>query len=124
MRKSIYFLEFIAGARTYDPGGLASKSSRPKTYDQFDLTQILFLLLPLIGLAQLFGWLFVKIGQPKVIGEMLDSVVLGNAVLGRIPRGGPGIVLASVTFDAGIISSRFYTTLVVAAVLTSQIAGT
>jgi RHS repeat-associated protein len=31
--------------------------------------------------------------------------------------------LASVAFDAGIISSQFYTTLVVAAVLTSQIAG-
>jgi hypothetical protein len=33
-------------------------------------------------------------------------------------------VLASVAFDAGIISSKFYTTLVVAAVVTSQIAGT
>jgi len=32
-------------------------------------------------------------------------------------------VLASVAFDAGIISAKFYTTLVVAAVLTSQIAG-
>lgn len=38
-------------------------------------------------------------------------------------RGGPGIVLASVAFDAGIISAKFYTTLVLAAVLTSQIAG-
>jgi len=32
-------------------------------------------------------------------------------------------VLASVAFDAGIISSQFYTTLVVAAVVTSQLAG-
>jgi hypothetical protein len=32
-------------------------------------------------------------------------------------------VLASVAFDAGIISAAFYTTLVVAAVLTSQAAG-
>ncbi|BBX62933.1 hypothetical protein MSAS_21070 [Mycobacterium saskatchewanense] len=32
-------------------------------------------------------------------------------------------MLASVAFDAGIISSKFYTTLVVAAVLTSQFAG-
>jgi Kef-type K+ transport system membrane component KefB len=38
-------------------------------------------------------------------------------------RGGPGIVLASVAFDAGIISPKFYTTLVIAAVLTSQAAG-
>jgi hypothetical protein len=32
-------------------------------------------------------------------------------------------VLASVAFEAGIISPKFYTTLVLAAVLTSQIAG-
>ncbi len=32
-------------------------------------------------------------------------------------------MLASVVFDAGIISSKFYTTLVVAATVTSQIAG-
>ena len=32
-------------------------------------------------------------------------------------------MLASVAFEAGIISAQFYTTLVVAAVLTSQIAG-
>jgi len=37
--------------------------------------------------------------------------------------GSPGIVLASVAFDVGIISSKFYTTLVIAAVLTSQFAG-
>jgi len=38
-------------------------------------------------------------------------------------RGGPGIVLASVAFDAGIISPTFYTTLVLTAILTSQMAG-
>lgn len=38
-------------------------------------------------------------------------------------RGGPGIVLASVAFDAGIINAPFYTTLVLVAILTSQAAG-
>jgi Kef-type K+ transport system membrane component KefB len=38
-------------------------------------------------------------------------------------RGGPGIVLASVAFDAGIINAAFYTTLVLFAALTSQVAG-
>ena len=38
-------------------------------------------------------------------------------------RGGPGIVLASVAFDTGIISAAFYTALVVAAVVTSQMSG-
>jgi Kef-type K+ transport system membrane component KefB len=49
--------------------------------------------------------------------DLLNLAITTNA------RGGPGIVLASVAFDAGIISAKFYTTLVVAAVLTSQIAG-
>jgi Kef-type K+ transport system membrane component KefB len=49
--------------------------------------------------------------------DLINLAVTTNA------RGGPGIVLASVAFDAGIISSKFYTTLVVAAVLTSQLAG-
>jgi Kef-type K+ transport system membrane component KefB len=50
--------------------------------------------------------------------DLINLAITTNA------RGGPGIVLASVAFDAGIISPKFYTTLVLAAVLTSQIAGT
>jgi Kef-type K+ transport system membrane component KefB len=49
--------------------------------------------------------------------DLINLAVTTNA------RGGPGIVLASVAFDAGIISPQFYTTLVLAAVLTSQMAG-
>jgi Kef-type K+ transport system membrane component KefB len=49
-----------------------------------------------------------------------DSV---NLAVSLNARGGPGIVLASVAFDAGIISASFYTTLVLVAVLTSQGAG-
>lgn len=49
--------------------------------------------------------------------DMVNLAVATNA------RGGPGIVLASVAYDAGIINPSFYTTLVLAAVLTSQAAG-
>jgi Kef-type K+ transport system membrane component KefB len=49
--------------------------------------------------------------------DLINLAITTNA------RGGPGIVLASVAFDAKIISPAFYTTLVVAAVLTSQFAG-
>jgi Kef-type K+ transport system membrane component KefB len=49
-----------------------------------------------------------------------DSV---NLSLALNARGGPGIVLASVAFEAHIINASFYTTLVLFAVLTSQIAG-
>ena len=49
-----------------------------------DLTTVLFLLLLLVGLAQLLGYLFVKMRQPKVIGEIAAGIVVGPAVLGRI----------------------------------------
>src|SRR5688572_32966822 len=39
-------------------------------------------------------------------------------------RGGTGIVLATVTFAAGVISESFYTSLVLLSIITSQVAGT
>ena len=52
-----------------------------------DLTSILFILLLLVGLAQLLGYLFVKLRQPKVVGEILAGVLLGPALIGRLPLG-------------------------------------
>jgi Kef-type K+ transport system membrane component KefB len=53
----------------------------------FDPTSILFVLLLLVGLAQLLGWVFTKLRQPKVIGEIVAGIVLGPAVAGRLPFG-------------------------------------
>ncbi len=50
-----------------------------------DLTSVLSVLLLLVGLAQLFGYLFVKLRQPRVVGEIAAGVVLGPALLGRMP---------------------------------------
>jgi Kef-type K+ transport system membrane component KefB len=49
--------------------------------------------------------------------DIVNLAIVTNA------RGGPGIVLATVAYEAGIINAAFYTTLVIAAVLTSQAAG-
>jgi Kef-type K+ transport system membrane component KefB len=50
-----------------------------------DLTSILFILLLLVGLAQLLGQLFVRLRQPKVVGEILAGIILGPTVVGRLP---------------------------------------
>ncbi len=50
----------------------------------------------------------------------LDSANLSIALNAR---GGPGIVLATVAYDAQIINAAFYTALVIMAVVTSQVAG-
>jgi Kef-type K+ transport system membrane component KefB len=49
--------------------------------------------------------------------DILNLAITNNA------RGGPGIVLATVAYEAGIINGAFYTTLVLTAVVTSQMAG-
>ncbi|MEZ6197181.1 MAG: cation:proton antiporter [Planctomycetota bacterium] len=47
-----------------------------------------------------------------------------NLAVAMNARGGPGIVLASVAFDAGIINEPFYSKLVLLAIVTSLLAGT
>jgi Kef-type K+ transport system membrane component KefB len=76
-------------------------------------------------LAFLIGTCLVKILSVSLAGRCAGfrGRDLFNLAITTNARGGPGIVLASVAFDAGIISAQFYTTLVIAAVLTSQIAG-
>jgi len=50
-----------------------------------DLTLILFVLLLLVGLAHLLGYLFVKLRQPRVVGEIVAGIMLGPALMGRLP---------------------------------------
>jgi K+:H+ antiporter len=54
---------------------------------EIQLSSLIFILLLIVGLAQLLGYLFVRIRQPKVVGEILAGVLLGSAVIGRTPIG-------------------------------------
>jgi Kef-type K+ transport system membrane component KefB len=75
--------------------------------------------------AFILGSCVVKILSVSLAGRFAGfrGLDLLNLAITTNARGGPGIVLASVAFEAGIISPKFYTTLVLAAVLTSQAAG-
>jgi Kef-type K+ transport system membrane component KefB len=75
--------------------------------------------------AFIAGSCLVKIVSVSLAGRFAGfrGLDLVNLAITTNARGGPGIVLASVAFDAGIISAKFYTTLIVAAVVTSQLAG-
>lgn len=76
-------------------------------------------------LAFLAGSCVIKIASVSLAGRLAGfrRLDLINLAITTNARGGPGIVLASVAFDAGIISAKFYTALILAAIITSQIAG-
>src|SRR5207253_2903784 len=78
-----------------------------------------------VMVAFIAGSCVVKIFSVSLAGRFAGfrGLDLINLAITTNARGGPGIVLGSVAFDAGIISAKFYTTLVLAAVLTSQMAG-
>ncbi|MDQ6721059.1 MAG: cation:proton antiporter [Candidatus Dormibacteraeota bacterium] len=57
----------------------------------------------------------------RLAGEAQESAV--NLAVALNARGGPAIVLASVAFDAHIISEKFYVDLVLLALVTSMMAG-
>jgi Kef-type K+ transport system membrane component KefB len=58
----------------------------------------------------------------RIAGEPGKSAL--NLAVAMNARGGPGIVLASTAFGAGIIDARLYTSFVMLAVVTSLVAGT
>jgi Kef-type K+ transport system membrane component KefB len=60
-------------------------------------------------------------GGARIAGETTRTSQ--NLAVAMNARGGPGIVLASVAFDAHIIDARFYAYLVVLSIITSLIAG-
>lgn len=86
----------------------------------FDKTFSITMLLVFLAGACVLKLISVALGARLAGFRGLDVV---NLAVATNARGGPGIVLASVAYEAGIISAAFYTTLVLVAVLTSQAAG-
>ncbi len=70
--------------------------------------------------TSLVVFLCVGLGSRLAGMNWLDTI---NLAVTQNARGGPGIVMASVAFDAGIINAPFFTTLVLTAVFTSQACG-
>lgn len=52
----------------------------------------------------------------------VDSLSIANVAIALNARGGPGIVIATVAYDAGIIDARLFTTFVITALVTSAFA--
>ena len=48
------------------------------------LAILLAQIVTIIIVARFFGWVFRKIGQPSVIGEIIAGIVLGPSLLGLV----------------------------------------
>jgi Kef-type K+ transport system membrane component KefB len=85
-------------AGKYDVHDVASKSGNPtsvsENFSHFLLTVkhnmgessaiLLLQILAILIVSRVFGWIFAKIGQPTVIGEILAGIVLGPSLLGSV----------------------------------------
>jgi Kef-type K+ transport system membrane component KefB len=83
----------------------------------FDLAFFLFFLV-FTTIFQLIGTI---VSAKLIKNDWLSSFNLSVAM---ITKGGPGIVLATVAFELGIINETFFVTLVLIAIVTSLLAGT
>src|SRR5437763_3487410 len=70
------------------------------------LASVLLVLLLLVTLAQLLGWLFVKLRQPKVVGEILAGIVLGPALIGQLPFA--SLITQAVDHQANILNFVYW----------------
>jgi Kef-type K+ transport system membrane component KefB len=129
------FLAGIATSRAADPDSVQARESI-KTFSFAYFVPVYF---AIVG-AQLdllrsfdvwfFCWFLVFACLVKTLSAYAGARLAGeprlgsrNIALATNARGGPGIVLASVALGAGIISERFYTSLVLLAIVTSMITG-
>ncbi len=84
--------------------------------NEFSLSMLMLFLSGSSLLALLSNGLAARLAGFRHL-DLINLAITTNA------RGGPGIVLATVAYDAGIINAPFYTTLVLTAIITSQAAG-
>src|SRR5687767_497574 len=81
----------IEGGKLEDAGAIPSPVEKSQ-WDHFietllenikhPLAILLAQIITIIIAARIFGWVFKKIGQPTVIGEIIAGIVLGPSVIG------------------------------------------
>jgi Kef-type K+ transport system membrane component KefB len=134
---SLVFAAFLAGVGAASDREVLADALAPVTKFSFAVFIPLYFLMVGYRLdlgrslsLSMVGALLLAACAVKLASVMLAARCAGftgrdalNLAVATNARGGPGIVLASVALDAGIVSAPFYTALVLLAVLTSQAAG-
>ncbi|MFN7933887.1 MAG: cation:proton antiporter [Bryobacteraceae bacterium] len=80
----LFFWVLTAGRQLPSASGSAAAVSKPVASRLEVLPHVLLALLLIIALARLMGWLFRRIHQPAVIGEVVAGIALGPSLLGQV----------------------------------------
>ena len=67
------------------------------------LVKVLLALTVIMITARIVGWLFARINQPAVIGEVVGGILLGPSLLGRLSPEAAAVLLPA---DAAPIPRR------------------
>ncbi|MBM3751980.1 MAG: cation:proton antiporter [Acidimicrobiia bacterium] len=133
---SLVFAAFLAGYALTHDSRLAEATSTLGRVGFAMFVPIYFVMVGFqLQLSRGFSlWLLLAFLVPAVIVKVLAGLAGAraagfgwsasmNLAIALNARGGPGIVLATVAWDAGIVSAEFYTALVLTAVATTQFSG-
>lgn len=76
-----------SGREVYHPSnGISMKQMIHSTFSENIFHPLAILLLQIVAIllaAKIFGWIFKRIGQPSVIGEIIAGIVLGPSLIGH-----------------------------------------
>jgi len=133
---SLVFAAFLAGFAVPSDGSFTQSLDTLKRFSFATFVPVYFAVVGFkLDLAKSFSFSMLALFLVGACAVKLACVSTGarlagfrglditNLAVATNARGGPGIVLASVAFDAGIVNAAGYTTLVLVAILTSQAAG-
>src|SRR5262245_5479328 len=76
-----FLIRWLGEAYVATAGGSVQASLKPADHS---FQHLLGGLVAVIVVARLFGWVLHRLGQPRVIGEVIAGIALGPSLLGKI----------------------------------------
>lgn len=77
-------LQLEGSTRTLLSNGFDMFFHSVETNARSSISMLLLQIISILFVARIFGWLFIKMGQPSVIGEIVAGIILGPSVFAQV----------------------------------------